>query len=199
MRVASPLGGPLAVLERAVSGAIDGDGRPLTLRASQIARLSARTQANASTDEPTDTESAEDLFKLAKGLHMRQGASEVRAAEVLYRRCLRLSPTHGESTRLKRSSSSYAMHVSSSSYVYRWTRACSITCRAASHSGTPSIANSVFSKVAFAVALCISISPLCVVQRYPQWYAIEFLGREPDHAANSVFLVYVYVYVCVCV
>jgi len=97
------------------------------------------------------------------------------------------------------SSSSYAMHVSSSSYVYRWTRACSITCRAASHSGTPSIANSVFSKVAFAVALCISISPLCVVQRYPQWYAIEFLGREPDHAANSVFLVYVYVYVCVCV
>ncbi len=116
MRVASPLGGPLAVLERAVSGASDGDGRPLTLRASQIARLSARTQANASTDEPTDTESAEDLFKLAKGLHMRQGASEVRAAEVLYRRCLRLSPTHGESTRLKRSSSSYAMHVSSSSY-----------------------------------------------------------------------------------
>ena len=94
MRVASPPGGALAVLERAVSGASDGDGRPLTLRASQIARLSARTQANASTDEPTDTESAEDLFKLAKGLHMRQGASEVRAAEVLYRRCLRLSPTH---------------------------------------------------------------------------------------------------------
>ena len=89
-----PGGWPHAVLERAGSGASDGDGRPMTLRASQIARLSARTQANASTDEPTDTESAEDLFKLAKGLHMRQGASEVRAAEVLYRRCLRLSPTH---------------------------------------------------------------------------------------------------------
>ena len=82
------------MLEREGSGASDGEGLPLTLRASQIARLSARTQANASTGEPTDTESAEDLFKLAKGLHMRQGASEVRAAEVLYRRCLRLSPTH---------------------------------------------------------------------------------------------------------
>ena len=41
-----------------------------------------------------DPQSAEDLFQLAKRLHMRQGTSEVRAAEVLYRRCLRLSPTH---------------------------------------------------------------------------------------------------------
>ena len=60
----------------------------------KIAKLNARKHANLSADELNNPDSAEDVYQLAKCLHMRQKPSEARAVEVLYRRCLRLSPIH---------------------------------------------------------------------------------------------------------
>ena len=73
------------------------DSEDLCAISLKLARLGARGGARLDADDMCKSLSAEDVYQLARRLHMQmpsQWASEARAVEVLYRKALRLLPTH---------------------------------------------------------------------------------------------------------